>query len=508
MEGSPQFALLRECSNLENYYFLISAPGSQSSIVVAAKYGNINANKKLSKDKVIRALSKVIERQPALGMTVVRQPPKKKGKDMLWYARRSTIVVEDYINFVNVEDKDPGETSRRMILEILSDWFDPTDSSRPLWRITVVNMETVYFAFNHIICDGKSGYFFHREFLSALNDDEISLTQPVPTSVSTSEGYWPDMHGESVGKYYRHNVISFLLGFILQMIIEGIFFPKYMVYKDVKMIEHKPSLKQLAPVEERITNSMASVRIDSETMKRIITLCRSNKTSFTAFFDTLLNVCLCADAYPDALLTRVSMVADVRGMCDYKHGEILSNMAGSLTKIRRTAPFAAIGKPPKGKEVGKETVYTDVVAFWKMASYRKEQMNKYLKNGVIQEGLSLRLAPRYIDDYPERVYSTLHTTRSFGSLISNLGVLTPRDEDKDREWQFKAADWASSTVRSSAGQALNICIASVPDADCVINLGWEEGTYGPDVIPNLAKNMQTRIGQVVGDESAGVTVRY
>ncbi|KAF3902882.1 hypothetical protein AA313_de0208367 [Arthrobotrys entomopaga] len=441
-------------------------------------------------------------------MTVVRQPSEKRGKDMLWFARHSTLVVENCVEFVDIEDKDPADTSRRMMLRIFDDWFDPTDPSRPLWKITVVNMETIYFAFNHLICDGKSSYFFHREFLSALNDDELSSVHSVQPEVNVNQDYWPDMHGVTVQKEHKLNLISFVLGYIAQIVIELMFFPKYMVYKDVKSPVYKPSLKQLAPMEERITNNMASIRIDSETMKRIMSLCRSHSTTFTAFFDALLNVSLCADAYPDAFLTRVSMAVDMRNMCKYGHGDLLSNMASSLTEIRRTSPFATIGQPSQGQTKGKDTVYTDVEAFWRMASYLKENMNKHLKAGATQESLSITVAPRYIDDYPEQVYKTLGTTRGFGSLISNLGVLTPRGDDKDREWRFEGVDWASSTVRSSAGQGLNICISSAPDADCVINLGWEEGSYEADVMPNLAKNMQKRIRQILGDESAGVAISY
>ncbi|EPS38649.1 hypothetical protein H072_7629 [Dactylellina haptotyla CBS 200.50] len=502
-----KITLVRECSNLENYYFLVTVSGSQSSVIVAASYGNRDGSQKLTRDKLIRALAKIVVEQPALGMVVLRQPSEKKDKDMLWLGRFETLDVSECVNFIDVEGDDPADISRRMLEDLFDDWFDPSEPSRPLWKVTVVNMETVFFAFNHLVCDGRSGYFFHRCLLSALNNDNEASHSQTPTKFIVNQGSWPEFYKETIAKHHRLNLFIFILTYLFQMVVELLCVPKYMAYSDLRRYKQKVSLKELAPAEKRIKNKVVSLRIDSETMNKLLPLCRKNSTTFTAFFDTLLNVSLCADAYPDALFARTGIVVDLRSMCEYPHGEVLSNMASSWTKLRRASRFATIGKHRGERDQNKDTVYTNIPEFWAMAKHRKDDMNKNLEAGAISESLQINLVSRYIDDYPTQVYDELHTTRNFSSLISNLVVLAPREEDKNKEWYFTAADWASSTVRSSAGQALNVCITSAIGADCVINLGYEEGTYDQDVIPRLARIMQSRIRQILGDEDAGVTVR-
>ncbi|KAF3935038.1 hypothetical protein ABW20_dc0105613 [Dactylellina cionopaga] len=508
IEASENHVLVRECSNLENYYYLISLSGSQSSIVVAASYAARDPSKKLTKDRAIRALAQIVEKQPALAMVVVRRPSEVRGKDQLWFARLPNLNIEDCIEFIDIEEKDPVENSRGMLERLFDRWFDLTNSSKPLWKVTVVNMNTVYFAFNHIVCDGRSGYFFHREFLSALNNGDNLVETPLSKTFTICQDDWPSVQKETIAKNHGFNIVLFIFAYLVQIIIELICFPKYMVYSDIKRPAHKGSVTKMVPIEDRIKNKIVSIRIDPKTMATLLAQCRSHSTTFTAFFDTLLNTSLCADAYPRAFLTRVSLVVDLRSMCQYPYGELLANMGTSFTKLRRTSPFAAIGTPPKNRGLLEGEVYTDVSAFWKMATYRKNFMNKHLESGAIYESLSISVASRFIDDYVGQVYDTLRTTRNFGSLISNLVVLNPREEDKNREWYFSGTDWASSTVRSIAGPALNICISSTAEAGCVINLGYQEGTYEPEIVPNLAKIMQKRMKQILEDEGADISVRY
>ncbi|KAF3940029.1 hypothetical protein ABW19_dt0206284 [Dactylella cylindrospora] len=446
-------------------------------------------------------------------MVAVRRPCEVKGKDKLWFARLPHLDVNDYIEFVEHPEGSPAPTSREIFEGMFDQWFDLTDPSKSPWKVTVVDNTTIYYSFNHILSDGRSGYFFHREFLSALNDDEedtSSASNPAPLQrmVPTCSKDWPDVHGVTIASHHKLNVFWFLMSLLFQVILELILFPKYMTYGNVKQPKFKPEIKQFAPPEQRIKNKLVSLRLNPATMEKLIAECREKSTTFTAFFETLLNVSLSSDAYPKARALRVSMVVDLRKMCDYPYGEMMSNMGASFTQFRLTSPYAVIGRAPKNAAKEAESIYTDVAAFWNMAKRQKEIMNRDLEQGAIRESVSASMSPTYIDDFPSQVYPSLRTIRNFSSLISNLVILTPREQDKDREWRFTGTDWAGSHVRSDAGPGLTISISSLPGADCVINLGYQEGTYEPEVIPGLAVIMQKRIKQVLLDDSLAISVSY
>ncbi|RVD84793.1 uncharacterized protein DFL_006516 [Arthrobotrys flagrans] len=498
--------LVREATRIDNYFYMLTLTGSQAPIVVAASYAAHDLSKKLSRNHVIRAIERVVAKQPALGQVFVRQPS-KQGKDQLWLARLPSLNVEDCISFINNDEADPAEASRRMLENIMGQWFNLLDTSKPHWRATVVNMKTIYFAFNHIVCDGRSGMYFHRDLLTALNDIEGEKDIPPPQRFTTCADAFPDHLEETIAKYNTSYLLWFVIKYILQIIVEFLLWPRYITYKDMKKYPHKPNIKQMAPPEERIKNKIVSLRIGSETMQKILTECRLHSTTFTAFLDTALNTSVCADIYPQALLVRASIVIDLRNFCKWPYEEVMCNMGGSWTKIRLAGPFSAIGKPPGGNLV-KGGIYTDIPAFWTMAKYRKDNMNKYLRWGAIQEFLSLAVTSPYIDDFTYQVWGkSLSTTRNYGSLISNLVSLTPREEDKGREWRFTDTDWASSTHRSCIGPSLNITVTSAPGADCVINFIYHEGSYDPEVIPRIVEVVKARIGQIVSDNGKGLTMR-
>ncbi|KAK6504509.1 hypothetical protein TWF506_002703 [Arthrobotrys conoides] len=498
-------------ARIDNFFYMLTLTGSQAPIIVAASYTSNDSLKKLSRDRVIRAIERVVAKQPALGQVFVRQPS-KRGKDQLWIARLPSLNAEDCISFIDHDEKDPAEASRWMLENIMGQWFDLLDTSKPYWRATVVNMKTIYFAFNHIVCDGRSGIYFHRDLLTALNDIEDQKAVSAPQHFVTCTDAFPDHFEEMIAKHTTSYLFWFVIKYLLQIIVEFFLWPKYIAFGDMKKYPIKPDIKRMAPPEERIKNKIVSLRIKPKTMQKILTECRTKSTTFTAFLDTVLNTSICADIYPGALIVRTGIVVDFRSFCKWPYEEVMCNMAGSWTKLRWTRPFFAIGRPTPAAEVGSNLedgeINTDIPAFWAMAKHRKDHMNKYLKWGAIQEFLALAVTPSYIDDFTYQIWGkSLSTTRNYTSQISNLVSLMPREADKAREWRFTDTDWASSTHRTCIGPSLNITVTSAPDADCVINFIYIEGSYDPEAIPRIVQVAKARIGQIIGDRGEGLTMR-
>ncbi|KAK6343171.1 hypothetical protein TWF718_008544 [Orbilia javanica] len=502
--------LVREATNIDNYYYMLTLTGSQAPVVVAAGYSTRDSSKTLSREHVIRAIERVVVKQPTLGHVFVRQPS-EEGKDQLWVARLPSLNVEDCVSFIQNNERDPAEASRSMLENIMGQWFNLLDTSKPYWRVTVVNMKTIYFSFNHIVCDGRSGMFFHRSLLTALNDIESERDVPPPLQFITCADVFPDHFQETIAKHTAFDQLWFTIKYFLAVFVGYFFWPEYITYNDMKKYPLKADIQRMAQPEERIKNKIVALRINSEAMQKVLADCRQQSTTFTAFLDTALNASVCADIYPQALMVRACLVADLRSFCEWPFDEVMCNMGASWTKLRLAGPFSAIGRPPRGSS-SEEEIYTNIPAFWAMAKYRKEYMNQNLGTGSIQQylGFSAYTPPR-IDDFTAYLWAnegeSLAASRNYGSMLSNLVSLVPKEEDKERNWMFTDTDWASSTHRSCVGPSLNITAISAPGADCVVNFIYQEGSYDPEVIPRIVEVVKVRIGQVIGNNGEGLTMR-
>lgn len=149
--------LLIPCSGLlEHYYITKHYLHFDNGVAVTARYSN-----HLDSTILFSALHRVIAKHGALGVRFVG--------DLARHPSFQRLQSVDLTKVVQFMDKG-AESLTQVIEEQFKRYFD-TNADLPLWRLTVLNDNTVIFSWHHGIGDGKSGLAFHRALLSALNAD-------------------------------------------------------------------------------------------------------------------------------------------------------------------------------------------------------------------------------------------------------------------------------------------------------------------------------------------------
>lgn len=123
--------------------------GIQNNILVSVKYHHNSAT--LSRERLFRALARVISDLPSLSIIGVSQPSEKKaGHHRLWEARIPSIDLRGCVRFINGWSDDDHNMARILESEH-NQKFDSQDKTKPWWRIVVVNGTTVAFIYHHSI---------------------------------------------------------------------------------------------------------------------------------------------------------------------------------------------------------------------------------------------------------------------------------------------------------------------------------------------------------------------
>ncbi|KAH9949943.1 alcohol acetyltransferase [Amylocystis lapponica] len=168
--------VIREAGLLERYYIARRVLNMDSCVMVAATYTSDAGV--LDKPTLLLALEKVVQRHGALGMQISRADTRHPV-----YVRLPEIDLTKTVVFA----RDQPRTLQQAMEAHLQRTFELNTTS-PLWRVEVLEDNTVIFAYLHAIADGQSGRAFHRALLEALNESsqpEAARAAPDIVSVPT-----------------------------------------------------------------------------------------------------------------------------------------------------------------------------------------------------------------------------------------------------------------------------------------------------------------------------------
>ncbi|OBZ73841.1 Uncharacterized protein C18B11.03c [Grifola frondosa] len=169
--------MVRCAGLLERYHITRHYLGLDSCVIVSAKY-NSATDIVLHRAILFAALGKVVQRHPALA---VRLCDEEIGAPA--FVRLETIDLSQVVEFSELDSSHLEEVIPTEFLRRLD-----TATALPLWRLTVLEDNTVVFAYHHGIGDGQSGLAFHRALLSALDEVDTSA-EVLPILHTQSDGF-------------------------------------------------------------------------------------------------------------------------------------------------------------------------------------------------------------------------------------------------------------------------------------------------------------------------------
>ncbi|CZS93223.1 uncharacterized protein RAG0_03601 [Rhynchosporium agropyri] len=478
--SNREYELLRPAGPLEVLTDLFHDLGIQSNVRVSFEYSH--ETKQLSPAKVFRALRVVIQEIPALSIIGVSQPSKKKpGNHRTWEAKLSSIWSRDCVEFLDDTDANDDYALARLYEENHNRWFDTHDTTKPWWKLVIVNRKTALFVFHHAIGDGISGYAFHKSLLAALNADDVdqependSINNKIFTIKESSRKEEPIAIDEIDARLsWFHIIRTFLFWTLIRIFVS----PKYLLFSDANVTNTFPTISKPFPVEERTRTRVETLRVDTATMAKCLARCREHQTSFTALLHTIISITFAADIYPRAKVGFTRVAVNIRPLMRRDPGpDVFTNASATYYGTHLLGKYRAAS----------QNGILNQESMWKFAADYKKHMTAsiYKSNDVLQSYLTCRLLGEDNEEVGSFYGLGLYLNNSF--LISNIGVFNPREDMKDGGWSVKDAGFGAAAIRAAVGDYGPVfSVASVKNGDCVIAATWEEGVLKEEMVRDV-----------------------
>lgn len=261
----------RKAGPLEIYNICRYHHGLYTNFTVLAGF-----NKDVTKNILSVALHKIILKEPVLTYGVkINEPniPKIEQKCQdVDVAPVPIIRFDDVVEFV---DEPFSESKLRAINEIVISM----DANKVTWKILVFSNNYVSFVNNHVYMDGGASGFFLEDLCEALQESDdnefqqVLYSGPGPTQLEPDVTKLTDLYRNSIVEKFAAVVKELTPGFISKW-FTAYTMPDYVNYEPF-VSKHKGILD----------NEFKLIHIPNDKLQQLLTVCRRNKVTFTAFLD-------------------------------------------------------------------------------------------------------------------------------------------------------------------------------------------------------------------------------
>jgi Alcohol acetyltransferase len=500
---------------MDRFFYIQHRLGLQSNIIVSALYSSSTLNESgLSKENVISALKTVISNHPELGLVGVLDKSTKKGHHILHLALLNSINLDTCVEFI---DDDGLSIGPEFFERVHREWpwtSDEPKPEQPWWKVMVIGRRQVVFVFHHVVCDGRFGLIFHREFLAALNSQSSSdnssgqlssnIIQLDPARVKMGpklEAFWhkqPSM---------LHVIYTVLLFFLVRLFWGG-----KLLFSDFPEPKPDPKLPiAICKPADRYVTRVASFRIPSAKMEKILTACRAHGTTFTPLFCVIITCTLAADYYPKAKIGICRYTVDLRPLfrkeeLDSQSGAALNLVSGDfalswLDKYRRAVePTSSENANPTSPNDDAERIWALVKRFDKRIQKSRKEPNPRAKQNF-WAGNTKALGSD-LEDLVSKSIPAMASQQQNSFNVSNLGSFSPQlehssDLAKDSKDSWKIEDVQLSTGGSAGHHGILFGLVGLKGGDTVINASWEDGMMPDDMCYNIIAASMARLESLI-----------
>lgn len=357
----------------------------------------------------------------------------------------------------------------------------------------MVNGSHVIFVYHHSVADGLSGYTFHRSFLAALNENDLT---PIPKGGSDPKDFEspppkdpPPYPLDQLDDKLSWSYVIYC--FLFWHIIRFLFNEKYFLFSNAIYSKTIPTVAKPLPFLRTVT-SVEILRIDAETMNKCLATCREHNTSFTALLHTLIQVTLALDVYLKAKFGFSRQAVNIRSLLKVDPGiDVFQNAASQYGRVQWLRKYRNAGSSRiPGQSASK--LHMDAPLIWRLAADYKKGMNDYITSRMtIQDFLTGKLLGEDIEDV---TFYGLDLYQNNSFLISNLGVFEPRSEMVDGRWSIQDVGFSAAAIRSTVGDiGMSFNVASAKNGDCLIVATYEEGVLKDEMVRRVLESVLGRL---------------
>ncbi|KAH6884136.1 alcohol acetyltransferase-domain-containing protein [Thelonectria olida] len=502
-DGPPYYTVMRPSNYLDRMFYLQHRVGVQANILVSAHYAPSTSTDQtlLSRDAVFSAVRSVIAKYPELSIIGVPEKVGKKGHHALNLAALHEIDIETCVEFL--DDEAPSATAQ--VVERLHNTWNWTDKQfnprQPWWKVYVLGRQEVVFVFHHLVCDGRFGHFFHRQFLAGLNsfDEKDASSNSSESPIIKIDMERVKLEKEVQDFWLSSTYVIRVVHIFLSFVFLRLFLGNRLLFTGLpKAPPYSKSVEIEASPEQRTKTRIASLRISAPRMRRIIEACRERKTTFTPLLLSMMLAALACDYYPDAKVGMSNFALDMRGVYPQgseNSGKLLSCAGGGskwawLDRYRRVFPRAD-GAKNKDEDVKAKV---DKDAAWALVKEYGATVAECVKPKGSSVMVMFKAANSMTNDLEGMLGSNfpalgLHLQNCF--QVSNLGVFATGD--KSGPWKIDDMCFSASAINGNICYNLSLGVTGAEGGDTVILACYENEVMGEDLVSGILEKTLEKI---------------
>ncbi|KAH7000528.1 alcohol acetyltransferase [Ilyonectria destructans] len=501
------YTIVRPTNSLDRMFYVQHRVGAQANVLVSAHYAPTTStcHDHLSKEAVYSAIRSIITVYPELSLIGVPELLTETGHHALLLAALHEIDLGTCVEFLD----DEAPVARPEVIERLHNHWDWTDEQfnprKPWWRVVILGRREVVFIFHHLICDGRFGYIFHRQFLTAINSfneknktcSRIIKIDPERVKLSREmEEFW---NGSTSVLRLIHISFMFLL--------LRLFFGRRLLFTGLpKPKSHAKSAIANAGPEHRTKTRIATLRITASRMRRILAACREHNTTFTPLIIVITLCTLACDYYPKAKIGISNCALDMRslypcGMESITSGKFLQHSSGTskftwLDRYRRV--FHPRPSDKAHSKAGGKTTNVDVDGAWKLVREYRVSINKAFEGNQPPLVVPFRAANGVSDDLEGMLSSNfpalgLHLNNSI--QVSNLGAFSTGGQGG--RWKIEDISFSASAVNGNISYNIAFNVAGVEGGGTVICASYEDGILEKEMVSGILEAALEKIEAII-----------
>ncbi|XXG98866.1 hypothetical protein Hte_005196 [Hypoxylon texense] len=379
-------------------------------------------------------------------------------------------------------------------------------ATQPGWRVIVLQkvgadyLEVLY-VWNHPHHDGMSGKIFHEQLLQSLNRsvDEKNGNDLVDKKNQQDLDTWvlhlPDSSDtlppppEVLSPWPMST--AFLLKALWKELKPLSIFPAGDTYATWAPIQAAPYMTQ-----------RRTFVVDSDTVTKLVDVCRQNHTTLTGLFHALV------------LISLVSTVEEAKGFAsrtpyDLRHflpsntpaypwlrpKESMCNYV-SVIDHEFDVELVANIRSKISPEATSPSLSTDIMDIvWPVSARVRREIKARLDSGINNDMIGIM---KFVRDWRPQQQSEARKPRYLSWLVTNLGVLdgevSETQQEYDERWSICQADLMLSAEVPSA--ALSVSIMTVKDKQMCVTCTWQDCAVETQVGDRLMSDLERWLSEI------------
>ena len=453
-----------------------------NNVTVLGTYRGVRERKEIEPDLLFRAIRKLIERHPALTVTV-------GGKDAEapFFTTLRSIDLAEVISWKQPpEDADRDEWRANFLSAENSTGF--ASNALPLWRLTVLQWrergETVaqdlVFTYHHLIADGKSGLAAHASILESLN--QVTLEEDQTNGSNTTVEITPQELLPSMDTIFGWTRSQ--SPWLFQKALKWIFPPQRATMHDSTTWAGAPH--NLRPP---ICTMNKVVTFDKAIVERLVRRCEAEHTTINPFFQTLVGSIL-FHVVPEAESLVNANAMCIRRFIPSKHHIDDSKIGLWISSWHERHSRAQL------HHGGNQAESRTVPMPWDAARESRRRIEAELAKGA--RDLEVEHVKGSVAGLAAAFKALDGRERANSYSVTNLGAFQPPPAASvPGAWSLTGLVFSQSI--HATGSALQFAIVTLQGGGMAVTINWQDGIVGEENVEKIRQILEIRVKQIANE---------